>query len=221
MRRNASLQRTHEEGLAPDEPLLDLRFHRLLGDADWNALPPPVRRRFSKHLAGGTAAVYVGEVIETKMSRAGWLIAQLARIAGAPLPTSAMCRVPSVVTVTEDGAGGGQVWTRLYARATRFPQVIHSAKRFSGPTGLEEYAASWIGMALTVRVEDAALVFRSVHYFLKLGRLRLVLPWWLTPGAITVTHRETGAGTFVFTLDVEHRIFGSAIFQEAAFQDAT
>ncbi len=61
---------------------------------------------------------------------------------------------PALVAVVEDERLGGQSWTRLYARPGRFPQTIHSAKRFRGPTGLEEYVGYGIGMALRVTVED-------------------------------------------------------------------
>jgi Domain of unknown function (DUF4166) len=162
----------------------DLRFRALLSDDDWAALPLPIRRRFSKRLAGGHTLVYVGEVLETRISRAGWWLAQAVRLIGAPLPTCCDAHVPSVVSVTEDMATGGQIWTRLYARRKNLPQVIHSSKRFAGPTGLEEYVGYGIGRALTLHVEDAALVFRSAGYFVELGRYRIWLPRWLTPGAL-------------------------------------
>jgi Domain of unknown function (DUF4166) len=198
----------------------DLRFRALLSASSWQSLPLPIRRRFSKRLADGHTVVYVGTVLSTQMSRAGWWLAQLARLIGAPLPTSCDADVPSVVSVTEDMATGGQIWTRLYARRHTFPQVIHSSKRFAGPTGLEEYVGYGIGMALTVHVEAAALVFRSAHYFLQLGQTRLRLPAWSTPGALTVTHAERGNGQFLFTLDVTHPRLGSLIQQSAAFQEA-
>jgi hypothetical protein len=135
----------------------DLRFRALVPEADWGQLPLPIRRRFSKRLADGETAVYVGEILETRLSRAGWLFAQLLRLIGAPLPTARDAHVPSVVTVTEEMATGGQIWTRLYARRRSFPQVIHSSKRFAGRTGLEEYVGYGIGMALTVAVERGAL----------------------------------------------------------------
>jgi hypothetical protein len=198
----------------------DLRFRALMSDADWAALPLPIRRRFSKRLAGGNTAVYVGAVLETQMSGVGWLLAQAARLIGGPLPVSRDAHTPSVVTVTEDVATKGQHWTRLYARRSGFPHIVHSSKRFAGPTGLEEYVGYGIGMALTIHVEDAALIFRAAHYFLQLAGFRLRLPAWLTPGSLIVTHAELGDGRFLFKLEIIHPRLGRLICQTAAFQEA-
>jgi hypothetical protein len=203
-----------------DESLGDLRFRALLSEPDWAALPPAIRRRFSRRLADGATVVYAGTVIETRMSRAGWWLAQAVRPIGAPLPISCDGDVPSVVAVTEDMAGGGQIWTRLYARRAGFPQIIHSAKRFAGPTGLEEHVGFGVGMALTVHVVDAALVFCSSGYFIQLFGRRLPLPRWLAPGALTVTHGELPDGWFSFTLDLVHPRFGALIRQAAVFREA-
>ncbi len=180
----------------------------------------PVRARFSKRLKGGDSVVYVGAVAETRIAPVGWLFAQAARLIGGPLPLFDEAGIPAVVTVTEDGPSGGQVWTRMYARRRGFPQVIHSAKRFAGKTGLEEYVGCGVGMALTVHVEDGVLVFRSATYFVQIGRARLGLPAFLVPGALTVTHKELGEGRFLFALDVVHPVFGPIIHQTAIFREA-
>jgi hypothetical protein len=146
---------------------------------------------------------------------------QAARLIGGPLPTRGDTRVPSVVTVTEDIPTGGQIWTRLYAWSAGFPQVIHSSKRFCGPTGLEEYVGRGVGMALTVHVEKRALIFRSHHYFLQLFGMRIKLPRVLTPGALAVTHEEIGNGAFSFTLDIVHPTFGSLVHQFAVFREVS
>jgi Domain of unknown function (DUF4166) len=204
----------------PDDSLGDLRFRALLSESDWAALPLAIRRRFSRRLADGGTVIYAGTVLETRMSRAGWWLAQAVRAIGAPLPISRDYDVPSVVAVTEAMAGGGQVWTRLYARRSGFPQIIHSAKRFAGPTGLEEYVGYGVGMALTVHVVDAALVFRSAGYFVQLFGRRFRLPRWLSPGALAVTHGELPDGWFSFTLDLVHPRFGVLIRQAAVFREA-
>src|SRR3546814_2111247 len=59
---------------------------------------------------------------------------------------------------------GCQCLSRLYGRASRRPQVIHSTKSFAGPTGLEEHIGGCFGMALRVRAESGALIFTSDHY---------------------------------------------------------
>ncbi|WP_434055850.1 MAG: DUF4166 domain-containing protein [Roseibium sp.] len=200
--------------------LPDHRFHRLLGESAWKALPPPVRRRFGKRLKGGSSVVYQGIVVAMRRNIAGYIFSHLARLVGAPLPYDmTSVHQPAVVTVTEDCAGDGQFWIRQYGREAGFPQVIHSSKRFAGPTGIEEYIGSGIGMALRVGVEDDGLSFRSDHYFLQFGSWRLRLPGWCSPGALTITHRDLGGTRFLFSLTLESRFFGELVHQDALFHD--
>ena len=203
-----------------DDSLGDLRFRALITDNDWFSLPKPVRRRFSKRLAGGRTVVYAGTVVHTRMSGAGWCLAQVARLIGGPLPTSRDAGLPAVVTVTEEVSSGGQVWTRLYARRHGFPQIIHSVKRFAGATGIEEYLGRSFGIALHVGVRNGALVFRSAYYFFQLFGRRFRLPAWLSPGMMTVTHSECGDGKFEFLLEVDHPRFGLLIRQSAVFRES-
>jgi Domain of unknown function (DUF4166) len=197
----------------------DTRFRALMRPGDWDSLPAAIRRRFSKRLANGATVLYAGEVLETTMSRMGWLWAQLLRLIGAPLPFTRNRHVPAVVVVTEDHASRGQIWTRLYGRPGGFAQVVHSCKRFAGPTGLEEYVGYGIGMTLTVGAREGALIFRSRGYFMELFGRRWRLPAWLAPGETVVTHAELPDGRFSFTLQLIHPRLGHMIRQMAMFRE--
>jgi len=198
----------------------DFRFRKLVGEESWARLPEAIRARFGKRIQDCKAAIYVGEVLECRMSRFGWLLAQLGRFIGSPLPLFRDCDVPAVVSVTEDAAFGGQFWTRIYGRRDGFPQVVHSSKCFAGPTGLEEYVGCGVGVALRAEVVDDALYFVSDHYFLGRGRLRLRVPRWLAPGNLRVGHIDCNNGWFAFTLLLRHPAFGELISQTAMFHDA-
>lgn len=197
----------------------DLRFRTLVADADWARLPPAVRRRFTKRLRPGEAALYRGQVVETQLSVIGRILGQLARLIGAPLPLRAEAGGAAVVVVTEDPQIGGQCWTRVYSQARRFPQAICSFKRFTGETGLEERVGGGIGMALTTHVREGALVFRSARYFIERFGLKLRIPAALTPGVIEVIHQEETENSFTFTLSVDHPWFGRLVHQVARFED--
>jgi Domain of unknown function (DUF4166) len=197
----------------------DFRFRGLMSEDHWWSLPAAVRRRFSRRLPHARSVVYGGEVLETFMTRRGWLLAHLTRLVGGPLPFARGGHVPSVVTVTEDRARGGQMWTRIYARGRSFPQVIHSLKRFAGPTGLEEYVGCGVGMSLTVYARDGALVFRSKAFFLQLFGRRFFLPAWLFPPTICVTHAELPDSKFSFTLQIIHPRHGLMLRQMAIFRE--
>lgn len=196
----------------------DLRYQTLIGQPNWQQLPIEVQRRFSKNLTSGKSMIYIGHVTNVAISRLGWMLAHALRIIGAPLPISRATGGLSVVTVTNDPATGGQIWTRLYLDATGAPQIIQSRKCFLGPTGLEEHVRAGIGMSLSITVENGALVFRSQDYFWRWGRLRLTIPKVLTLGRMTVTHKAVTSESFLFTLDLDHQVFGSLVHQEALFE---
>jgi len=214
------LQKIEEEPRRCHAPLADLRFRALVGRDAWDALPEAVRKRFSKRLSGDAVALYRGRVVRTEFSSLGWLFAQALRLIGAPLPVCSDVDVAAVVSVSEDTRTGGQVWSRLYGRRDRFPQVIHSAKRFAGPTGLEEYVGRGIGMALKVEPMADGLRFVSDHYFLTVGGRRLRLPRWMGPGRTIVEHHDLGFGCFMFSLMLRHPLFGCLVEQHALFRDA-
>lgn len=197
----------------------DSRFRRLIGREAWEQLRPAIRHRFSKRLHGVEVAIYRGEIAETRMSRSGRVLAILCRLIGAPLPLYRDASVPAVVIVSEDLDLGGQRWTRVYHRHRGSPQTIVSAKAFAGPTGLEEHIGGGFGMALTIEARPDALLFHSDHYFWKWGGMRLRIPAWLSPGRTTVTHRDLGAGTFAFDLELRHALLGLLVRQHALFRD--
>lgn len=208
------------EESAPPSELYDPRFRRLLSAEDWAGLPAAVRKRFSKRIEGARVAIYPGVIRKVRFSGLGWCLAQICRLIGAPLPLHRDIGVPAAVSVSEDGESAGQCWTRVYGRKRGFPQVVHSAKRFAGDTGLEEHIGCGIAMALRVEPIEEGLAFISDHYLLHLGRWRLRLPHWLEPGRTTVRHIDQSDGGFLFSLELRHPIFGELLYQEGEFRDA-
>ena len=100
MRRQDLVRRRQSE--VPASPAKPGSFRGLVGEAAWRRLPRPVQARFERELAPGESAVFVGEVAETRMTLVGRLWAQVARLAGSPLPLRAIARATAAVVVTED-----------------------------------------------------------------------------------------------------------------------
>lgn len=207
---------------AQNTPIGDLRFRRLFANEDWAKLPIAVRTRFGRKVVIGDALIYRGHVEFNRVNKWGKLLNAALRLVGAPLPLDTQnAGAAAIVTVTE-APDGGQIWMRQYARQDSkqmFPQIIQSAKRFTGATGIEEHIGRGIGMSLLPLVEGHELVFRAKDIFWDVAGLRLTLPKWLGPNVLRAGHEELGGGAFAFTLRLEHKWFGTLLDQRVWFQD--
>ena len=154
----------------------DRRFHDLLPDEAWGRLPLAIWRRFSKRFADGETVVYVGTVEEASFSRAGWWLAQLARIIGGPLPTGRRDRCADGRD-GDRGCGERRPDLDPHLRAQQrlsashpFRETFRRADRARGICRLRRQHGA------AISVEHEALVFRSAGYSLQIGPLRLPLP---------------------------------------------
>ena len=195
-------------------PTTEPSYASLMGPT-WSELPVRTRARFGVERE---MACYHGRVVVSDCTWVGRLFRQLARLVGSPLPLDDTIG-PAAVVVMTTGPGSSS-WTRIYRRNGGRAQTIRSVKRFAGPTGLEEYLGAGLCMALRMRAEDASLVFESTGYSMVLGKARIPLPSWLTPGKLLVRSTELAPPCFRFSLTLSHPRYGVVLRQEAVFEDA-
>jgi hypothetical protein len=201
-----------EHGLQPDPS-----FRHLLGELAWRRLAPSIRERFGWKPAAGAELRYVGEMAVVRSSRLGWVLAQLCRLIGTPLAPHRGTRVPVTVTLSLDADGDGVVWRRVYRFPNRRAVTCVSIKKSTAADGLIECVGGGVGMWLRLSERLGALHFHSTGYFWALGRWRVAIPDWLTPGALHVAHSDEGEGRFRFRISTIHPLLGETFFQDGVF----
>jgi hypothetical protein len=185
-------------------------FKTLLGERAWARLAGPIRQRFGP---GAVTGDFTG-LARLHASRFGALIAALMIPFGRPLPTlTGGCEAQVTIRPGPQGA----VWDRAYRKAGGAWQHVRSVKRQEGGALYECAGPIWMRLRLEER--GGALAFISTGFFLALGRLRLRLPDWLTPGQLTVTHTDHGEGRFAFALTCRHPLFGAVFDQTVQLCD--
>ena len=74
-------------------------------------------------------------------------------------------------------------------------------------------------MTLDIREVSRELHFITERYFAEWRGIRLELPRWLSPGRLTVVHRDEDDGWFRFTMTLKHPLFGILLHQDGLFYD--
>jgi hypothetical protein len=213
----------------------------LLHPADWARLPESLRRRFA---AGHGPARHSG-TMSFERSAAGAAFAFLAQWFGAPLPMLRATDAP--VTVDVRTVAGGISWSRRFGPSSVVQSVKSAGpagtviERVNGGLGMvldvsvedAALACDRPDRARSGRESpgqtypeslrpgasqgEATLVFTSRSFFLTIGRWRMPIPGWLTPGRCRVEHRAIDATRFRFTLTMTHALWGTTFRQAGVF----
>lgn len=207
---------THNPPAVAVPPLTGYRS--LLGEAAWQRLHPAIQQRFCSN-ACRRAVTYRGVMQEVWLSASGKLLAHCCRIIGTPLALYSGSHIPTDVDVYYNPKLRGMTWDRYYRYPDRPVNRVKSTKCISHRDGLIEVVGCGFGMQLRLFEQRGALYFESTRFFWQLGRLRIPLPDWLTPGKTRVCQRALDNLRFEFSLTVTHRWLGPVFRQRGIFRD--
>ncbi|MEC9347562.1 MAG: DUF4166 domain-containing protein [Pseudomonadota bacterium] len=179
----------------------------------WHSLHPEIRTRFDGIL-GRDASAFAG-AMTVRLSPVGRLFALACVPLGRPLPLRVADAVPVDIRVTRAGLCAMR-WRRDLGTGPDRKSCC-SRKTVDPYRGLLEVVDGGLGMCLEVRADHGDLVFESRGFFLRLGRLHIPLPLWLTPGRARVEHRQVAGDRFRYRLTFRHPLFGLTVEQDGIF----
>ena len=194
------------DGTPPEDAIA-----RALGARRWLSLSEDVRRRFTTH----APVVYRG-VTHTRLTPIGRLFAWCLAVLGAPLPPfGGKAEAAVEVSPVPDGMS----WARRYRGPLGIAFAVRSIKRLAEDGRLLECCGGGWTMLLDLHVDNGALIFRSRHFFWRLGPLSVPIALALTPGEAEIRHQDLGGGRFRFSLTFYHPWFGRTLEQDGIFED--
>ncbi|TQV72121.1 DUF4166 domain-containing protein [Aliikangiella marina] len=199
-------------------PNTKISYRALLGESQWHKLHPLVQKRFGDDQ--NKAVVYQGVMSEIYLSTMGKLFAQVCRLIGQPLALYEGMNVPMKVHVYENSILGGMTWDRFYQYQNKPVNRVKSTKVIQANGVLVEVVGCGFGMKLNPSESAGAIVFESDYFFLQLGKKRIKIPDWLTPGKMTVSQRALSDEWFEFKLDVTHKLLGRTYYQIGQFSES-
>lgn len=197
---------------------MKVSYRSLIGEQSWQRLHPAIQKRFSEDYYQ-QKVTYTGVMQEVFLSPAGKLLAHACRLIGSPLALYCGRDIPTEVQVYHDNKRQGMTWDRYYRYPDKPTNRVKSTKCLNADTGLIELVGFGFGMQLKLYESEAALYFESTRFFCQIGKVRILLPDWLTPGKTIVVQRALDHSTFQFSLDVRHSLLGQVFYQVGKFSD--
>ena len=186
----------------------------------WEYLHPDIQKRFSKTPPLGTVLYYKGTITKLWCSRVGQWLAYLTYpwVGGALIPYRDE-HFPIDIAVFSKIADSA-IYKRRWYQLNKHPPIIFTSSMYAGSNNtLLEYVGCGLGMILKVSAVDQELHFHSQGYFWQIGRKKISLPPFLTPGHTWLIHRNQSPEAFKVQITITHPWWGVTFMQEGEFYE--
>ena len=183
-----------------------------LSDRDWQQLHPDIKNRLRLPAHTNTLR-YIGVMQRIYCSPIGKLFARILR----PLTLlPEQCRTNTQFDFLIKQQNNGILKQRRYFLDSCRPFTFRSIFRHL-PILHEEFKAGF-GMNLELSSDREGLIFRDAGYYIRLGKLRIPIPRWLSVGQFELIHRNINPKRFQVLIRIGHPLFGTLFYQRGEFQ---
>ncbi|MES9833196.1 MAG: DUF4166 domain-containing protein [Candidatus Thiodiazotropha sp. DIVDIV] len=184
---------------------------------NWEALSEIVKQHYDITPGEDTTLILRGEMSEVYHSTIAKLYLLPGRIFGALVPYRGK-KIPTVVkNWTSAKNSKAMFWYRTLHFPNR-PQVIFQS-RMEHLAGNEiiEYVKYGMGIRMALFEDNHSLVYKSLGYVLRIGRLKLPIPNWMILGNATIVERATSDTLLHLDFEIVHPLFGKTFSYAGEF----
>ncbi|NOY71177.1 MAG: DUF4166 domain-containing protein [Gammaproteobacteria bacterium] len=121
-------------------------------------------------------------------------------------------------TVEKQMQGHIQFWKRTICFSGNKTILFNSFWIFDRKNELIEFINPFIGLRMTVQVQNDKLYYEGCHFVIKIGKLLIPVPEWLVLGHTTIIETALSNDEFEMNFTLKHPIFGNIFSYEGKFK---
>ncbi len=122
-------------------------------------------------------------------------------------------------TVEKHMEGDVQYWKRSIHFSQDKKILFNSFWVYEGSNQLTEYVNSFLGLRMSVHVENHEIHYEGRNYIVKLGGLLIPVPEWLVLGHTTIVENALSDSEFSMDFKLNHPLFGTIFRYSGEFKN--
>lgn len=189
---------------------------KALGD-HWDELPDIIKQHYDISPGESAQLTIKGVMDEVYHSPIAKLFILPGRIFGALVPYKGRDIPTEVRNWTSTDNNDAMFWHRTLNFPNRPPAVFKSRMEHVKDNEIIEYVRHGMGIRMQMSVNDDALLFKSIGYVWKIGKLKIPIPTWAILGDAEIIEKPISDDTFFIDFNMKHPLFGRTFSYSGKF----
>lgn len=182
-------------------------IQKALGN-NWDDLAETVKQHYDITPGEASNMTIKGVMDEVYHSPIAKLFLLPGRIFGALVPYKGKNIPTEVKNWTTRDNNAAMFWHRTLEFPNKAPVIFKSRMEYVKDDEIIEYVRYGMGIRMRMFVKDSALIFKSIGYIWKIGRIKIPIPTWAILGNAEIIERAISDDEFYIDFNMIHPLFG-------------